>query len=220
MDYLTDIRCAFESKGYEPLPNVAIASRGDAWYRYTGSTALVEHILYLSHKPAANAYSVHVGAVNLDARMAVAQKLPVLCRFIEPGYLASPFLMERPCWHLFDAGRALKWESVYIIPPPKQPESWPNLFASLFSDFIERLFFSIYNCNGILELLLRNDPPFEWFLTNPVLRIAEIAALGKIAGVAPTTLIGRVDPLREVISRRLPDGNYRATIDTVFDQLY
>jgi hypothetical protein len=220
MDYLADIRGAFESKGYKPLPNVVVASRGDVWYRHAASTAMVEHILYLSHKPAAKAYSVHVGVFNLDTRVAVAQKLPVLSRFIEPSYLASPFLMERPCWHIFDAGRALKWESVFIIPSPKEPESWPHLFVSLFTDFIERFFFSIRDCNGILELLLRNDPPFEWFLTNPVLRIAEIAALGKIAGVEPSALIGRVDVLSEIISRRLPDVNYRDTINKVFDQLY
>jgi hypothetical protein len=220
MDYLADIRSAFESNGYRPISNVLVASRGDVWYRHTASTATVEHILYLSHKPAAKAYSVHIGACNLDARAAVAQKLPTLNRFIEPSYLASPLLMERPCWHIFDAGRALKWDSVFIIPSPKQPASWPHLFKSLFADFIERYFFSIRDCNGILELLLRNDPPFEWFLTNPVLRIAEIAALGKIARAEPTTLISRIDVLSEIIERRLPDVNYRDTINTVFDQLY
>jgi hypothetical protein len=191
------------------------------WYRHAPSTSTVEHIIYLCHKPSAKAYSIHVGAFNLDARVAVEQKLPLLSRFIEPNYLASPFLMERPCWQLFDAGRALKWESVFVIPPPKNPVSWPRLFESLFADFIERFFFPIRDCKDMQELLLRNDCPFEWFMTNPVLRIAEIAALGKIAGVDPAILVGRVDAFSEIISRRLPAGvNYRDTVNVVFDQMY
>lgn len=220
MNYLAEIRCALESRGYRPLLNEVVASRGDLWYRHVASTAAVEHILYLSYKPAAKAYSVEVGVFNVGARDAVAQKLPALSRFIEPGYLASPILMERPCWHMFDAGRALAWESVFIIPTPRKREHWPQLFQSLFSDFIEQFFFSIRDGSGILELLLRNDPPFEWFMTNPVLRIAEIAALGKIEGIEPAVLISRLDALHEVISRRIPSGDCRTAIAAIFDQLY
>jgi hypothetical protein len=220
MTYLSEIRNALEVKGYRPIPNKVTSSRGELWYRHIVSTAAVEHLLYLDYKPAAKAYSVHVGALNLGARIAVAQKLPVLGRFVEPDYLASPILMQRPCWHMFDAGRALNWESVYIIPTPRKEERWPQLFDSLFVDFIDRVFLPIRDCRGIIELLLRNDCPFEWFMSSPALRIAEIAALGKIEGIEPTVLIGRLNLLSEVISRRIPGGDSRDAINAIFEEMY
>jgi hypothetical protein len=56
-------------------------------------------------------------------------------------------------------------------------------------------------------------------MTNPALRIGEIAALGKIEGVEPRALINRVNVLSDVIARRLPGGDYRKAIDTIFEQL-
>jgi hypothetical protein len=219
MDYLASIRNAFEAKGYERFEFVAPIP-GDIWFKHVLSNSVVEHVLCLSYKPTAKAYSVHVGAFNADARNAVVQKLPQLERFIEPDYLASPFLMERPCWQIFDAGRALRWESIFVIPSPRNPDSWPHQFNLLFTDFIEKFFFCIRDCKGIIELLLRNDAPFEWFMSNPVLRISEIAALGKIAGEEPDFLMGRINVFKEIILRRLPLGNYKDTIDGIFQELY
>lgn len=220
-NYPADIRRAFEMRGYQEIANAIVASAGDVWYRHKASTAQVEHVAYLSYKPTAKAYSVHVGASNADARKAVEEALPRLSQFIEPGYLASPFFMKRPSWQIFDAGRALKWESVFIIPNPRDRDSWPALFDSLFSNFLMPNFFSIHDARGIHELLLRNDAPFEWFMTNPVLRIAEIAALGKIARVDRQELINAIDDYSEMIVRRL-HGSTRPSdvINYIFNLLY
>lgn len=220
MNILSDIRAAFESRGYERLADAVVASRGDIWYRHESSTAAVEHILYLSYKPSAKAYSVHVGVFNPDVRRAIEGHLVELSRFMEPSYLESPILMKRPCWQMFDAGRALKWDSVFIIPSPRDQNSWTRLFESLFSDFVEPFFFSISDANGIMELLLRNDPPFEWFLTSPVLRIAEIAALGKIPKADQEVLRKKIDAFSDAISRRIPGANYNEAVNVIFEHLY
>jgi hypothetical protein len=220
MDYLSKIREALETKGYVPFPGAAIAARGDIWFRHESSTPTVNHVLYLSYKPAARAYGVHVGVFDINARAEVEDRLPGLSGFIEPNYLSSPILMNRPCWHIFDAGRALKWGSLFIIPIPRDPGSWQNLLDSLFSDFLAPVFFSIRDAAGILGLLMRNDPPFEWFLTNPVLRIAEIAALGKVAGVDPKVLRAEVDAYAEISARRIPDGQYSQVVSLIFEQFF
>lgn len=188
MSDLKDIRMAFEEYGYEQLKDVVVASRGDIWYRHSSSTEQIEHFAYLNYKPKAKAYSVDVGVQSPRAHQSVAKKLPSISHLIDPGYLAVPFLIDRPCWHMFDAGRFLKWKSIYVIPDPKQRGSWPDLFESLVRDFIEPIFFSINDPAGVRDLLLRNDAPFEWFAKNPVLRMAEIITTSRESGLAPESI--------------------------------
>lgn len=220
MHYLSKIQEALEVKGYVPIPGGVIAARGDIWFRHESSTRSLNHMLYLSYKPAARAYGVHVGIFDIDVRAQVVDRLAIFSRFMEPNYLSSPILMSRPCWHLFDAGRALKWGSLFILPIPRDPESWRILLDVLFTDFLAPVFFSIRDAAGIMGLLMRNDKPFEWFLTNPVLRIAEIAALGKCAGADPEVLRAGIDAYAEISARRIPGGQYNQAVSLIFEQFF
>jgi hypothetical protein len=215
MSDLEDIAMAFESYGYERQNGLIVASRGDMWYRHKSSTETIEHFAYLSYKPRVKAFDVTIGVVNSKAHQSVKAALPIVGRLIDPGYLATPFLIERPCWHMFNAGRGLNWDSVYVMPNPKDRSGWPILFESLCQDFIEPFFLSIDDLAGIQNLLFRNDPPFEWFGSNPVLRFGEIIALAKEQGWNRKYLADRLRELRSIVT----GDEYSGTADRLIDEL-
>lgn len=220
MDYLTKIREELFARGYTSISAAVVAAHGDLWLCHQSSTTSVNHVLYLSYKPNAQAYGVHAGIFDPRVHAEIGARLDRLSPFIEHNYLESPFLIDRPCWNLFDAGRALKWGALYVIPTPRDPISWPGQLDSLFSDFLEPTFLSIADANGIMELLLRNDPPFEWFLTNPVLRIAELVGLGRVAGADAELLRSRIDAYAKISARRIPEGQYNRAVDLIFERLF
>jgi len=208
------------ARGYAPISGAPVAASGDVWLRHKSSTTGVNHVLYLSYKPNARAYGIHAGVFDPFVHAEIRSRLDLFAPYIEQNYLTSPFLINRPCWNLFDAGRALKWGTLYVIPTPRDPLTWTTQLDSLFSDFLEPTILSISDATGIMELLLRNSPPFEWFLTNPVFRIAEIAGLAKIAGANANLLRSRIDAFAETSARRIPAGQYSRAVDLIFEQLF
>ena len=221
MNVLKDVRQAFERRGYQKMSEVESIGKGDIWYRHVSSTTSVVHVAYLSYKPSSKSYSVHIGAFNPAARDSVIGAMPSLSSFIAPIWLDDKFFLRRPCWHMFDAGRALGWDSIYVIPNPNDREGWSVLFESLFENFIEPIFFEIHNALGVQTLLLRDDPPFEWKYTSSIVRAAEVISLGRESGIDRSTLLERLDPCRSVISRNIyGEKRYEDMVEVLFDQLY
>lgn len=218
-DQLSSIRGRLESRGYSPMQGV-VESAKDHWYRHDLSTARINHVLYLSHKPMADAYSIRVGVYDSIVKTTVESKIQALAEFIEPTLLKWPAFINSPCWHMFDAGRALQWGTLLITPLPRDPESWPEQIDALFDDFLMPIFFPIQDARGIMELLLRNDRPFEWFASSPVLRISEIVSLGKLAQISPILLRDRIQPFAAVCNKRIPGGKFDEAVDAIFKELY
>lgn len=221
MNVLKDIRQAFEQRGYREMPDVDTMKRGSIWYRHESSTFDIEHVIYLSYKPNAKAYSVHVGVFNPAVRERIIAALPWMSSFVEPIYLADSFFVGRPCWHMFDAGRALNWKSIYVIPDPQDRASWGQLFESLFADFIELNFFNIRDSGGILELLFRNYAPYEWSLTNSIFRTSEIISLGRVCKIDRSILFDRFNNLEMAVSRNIYGGrSYEEVLTELFERFY
>jgi hypothetical protein len=218
---LREIRSAVEALGYLPIHNAPSVKKQDLWYRRSDGSSKIDSFLFLAYKPKAQAYSVHAGVVSRDARANVLASLASVKEFINPIYLADSFYIERPCWHMFDAGRALDWSSVYIIPDPYDRPNWRARFDELVNDFLAKEIFGISTEREIIDLLMRNDPPFEWSLTNPVLRVSEVVSMARASGLSIDELMLRVDVRQKDITRGLYGSKgYAELMDAVVELLY
>lgn len=182
VNYLKEVRRAFESKGYEVANDAKIFSPGELWYKHKSCTESLVHVVRLELKPSSKSYSVHVGVFNPIVKNIVFSRWDRLKGLISPLRFNEVFLYYY-CWNRFDPGRALEWDFSRLLPDPLNRESWQLRFDSLFCNFIDKFFFPINDDLGIFRLLLRVDVPFEWPVSNPVLRAAEIVVLGKNAGL-------------------------------------
>lgn len=182
VNYLKDIRSAFESRGYGTAEDAKIFSPGDIWYKHQSSTESLVHVVNLNFKPSSRSYSVHVGVFNPFVKNIVFSEWAQLKNMINPLRFNEVYLYYY-CWHKFDAGRALQWDLLYLLPDPFDRESWRARFDSLFLDFIDKYFYVIKDDVGIFRLLLGVHAPFEWQVSNPILRAAEVVVLGKNAGI-------------------------------------
>ncbi|WP_136220086.1 hypothetical protein [Massilia sp. Mn16-1_5] len=204
-----------KTKGYEPMASV-LKGKKDLWFRRIGENSDIEHFLSLEYKPTAKAYAVHVGVESICAKNFLKENLPVIRPFLSSSLQESSFLLHSPCWTLFDAGRALRWPAVYVIPNPKEPESWPLMMEEFFDKFLEPLFLPISNASDIRTLLFRTEPPFEWIVSPAVLRAAEVIALSCIDGLGSEEIMSSIIPFADDIEIKLAKGKKVTTfVDTL-----
>jgi hypothetical protein len=213
---LKNFRIALEDHGYLPMDLPAMSGSGDIWYRNKRSSDDAIHVMELGYKPLSKAYSVHVGVYNARAREMIERAMPLLKPFIKPPLVCFDIFFDRKCWQLFDAGRALKWKSTYMIPDPKNRGGWPELVDDLFLNFLNPIFFPINDAMGIRNLLSRQDAPFEWFATPAVLRAAEIIALGIVGNIDEDEIRSHISFFRDDLRDDLPVGK---SFDELVDKL-
>lgn len=193
-----EFRCAFESLGYIALPGVRSASR-DRWYRFASSTEQAVHIASLQFKPAAKAYGVRLGVYSPKAQALVRQALQTILRYLHPAFAADPAkYFSQPHWMLFDVGRALEWP-LLAIPNPLGRDEWRSQLSALRERYLEGIFWKVRTVDELIELVLRNDTPFEWSVSGPVLRTAELIALSRIANRDVADVIFRIRALEQTV---------------------
>jgi len=218
---LREIRGAVEALGFLPVQIAATVKKQNLWYKHSELRDSIDKYLFLAHKPKAQAYSIHVGVVGRNAHARVIAALDGIKEFVAPIYLADSFYIERPCWHMFDAGRALNWNSVYVIPNPYNPSNWRERFDELVNKFLTKEILEISSERKIIDLLLRNDAPFEWSLTNSVLRVAEVVAMAKVSELSVGELMSKLSLLQKDITRGLYGSkSYAKAMDAIVELLY
>jgi hypothetical protein len=117
---------------------------------------------------------------------------------------------------LFDAGRALNWP-LLMCPDPFAREQWPDQQRALVSRLLEPIFWNMRSAGDIMELLYRDDIPFEWGVSGPVLRAAEIVALSKILELDPSAVKEKLVSHKKVISLGMHGSiDYDGMIDEFF----
>lgn len=175
-----EFRSSFESLGYTASRGVSSAPQ-DRWYRFASSTEQAIHVANLQYKPTAKAYGVRLGVYNPEAQALVRGALPLILRYLHPAFATDPSkYFSRPHWILFDVGRALQW-SLLAIPNPLARDEWSAQLRALRERYLEPIFWKVRTVDELIELALRNDTPFEWSVSGPVLRTAEVVALSKVA---------------------------------------
>lgn len=198
---LSDFTSAFEAHGYRQAEGVPRHHPMDRYYRHEGSTKDAGHYAALDYKPKLNSFGVRVGVSNPNVMTQLNHVLPLITKYLHPAASRAQF-SEAPCWTMFDAGRRLDWD-LLSIPAPIQRESWPSQLQQLVTEFLEPIFWPIKDSKGILELLLRNETPFEWFATGAVLRVAEIVALSRLAKIQSSDVYQHVRQFESEILRQM-----------------
>lgn len=201
------IRNALEARGFSEIKTPPAPVTRDRWYRRALLADQMTCVLRLSYKPAAQAYSVYAGVVHAGVRTAIVDATPVMMALLPTMYFTPFPYVPDACWTMFNAGRALRWESVYIMPAAQKGSAWPAPIEQLMGEFLEPVIFSIKDETDLMQLLLRNDAPFGWMATNPVLRAAEIIALGSIADAERTDLETALSPFQYMITQACAEGN-------------
>jgi hypothetical protein len=215
MGELEQIRKSFENRRYVRLKDVHKLSKNDIWYRHASSTDLVDHWLRLRYMPASKSYAVYVGASNRNARRTVLSFIPSFSRFIMPFWSNPEVLMGWPCWQMFNGARTMGWDHG-SIPDPLQREAWVPAVDALVERFIQPSLLAIQEIDSLISLLLRPDRPFEWFMSDPVLRILEIAAMAKLAGTDSGVLKPSIKAQSKAMQPHVRNEDVENIVDAIF----
>jgi hypothetical protein len=215
-----DFLNAFVGLGYHYIDGAPLVSRRDGWLLYDRSTEEVTHVATLEFKPTAKSYAVRLGIFNPYAQRLVKRALPSILRYLHPALSRnSESYFGRPHWMLFDAGRALKWP-LLMCPDPFVREQWPDQLSALVARLLEPIFWNIRSAGDIIELLYRDDIPFEWGVSGPVLRVAEIVALSKVLELDPGSVKEKLVSHKKAISLGMHGStDYDGMIDEFFDRI-
>jgi hypothetical protein len=201
--------------GYAEIPDVFAKPKSDRWYRHASSTSTIEHVLYLRYMPAGKGYGIAVGASSPDARKLVNQFLPTYAKYVDPYWLDPAAGLARPCWQVFNADRAMHWD-YGCLPSPFHRDTWETDLDQLYSRFIEPVFLSIRDPDSLSSLLLKSTMPFEWFMTNPTLRVLELAALARITKADAHRLRAAIEPQFKVMRNNVPNGEVENMVNDIF----
>lgn len=165
---------ALHSRGYQRVPSEPASTI--LWYRSPHSSSEVSQYLALEHKPRANTYAVFFGVSCNSARTcmrSVSQNLRSI-----PAVWPSD---NKPCWTLFNAGRALNW-GYLSIPDPTNRTNGATQFSELCEKILNPIVEQTVICQSVLDVLLATEFPYEWSISNPMPRAAEVIAISRIVG--------------------------------------
>jgi hypothetical protein len=170
-------KAAIGSLGYNIMDNVPRLSRNDAWYTLDALGGAINHYIFLENRPASQKYNLYVGVYNIESRKLANEIASSSSGYLSPALLDKKFhLFSRPCWSLFNAGRALRWPGMGV-PDHSDEKSPERMINELYAAIIEPKFLSIDSPGRIVDFLLRDDFPFEWVGTNTLLRAIEVVGL-------------------------------------------
>jgi hypothetical protein len=182
-------------------------ARGDEdWYRWQGHDSAVEHLVVTYYKSSLRGYAVSLGMSYPPVTARLNALLPRLVELIDPRQQRGlQDLPSFPCWQRFDAGRHLGW-GFYIVRTQEGGDDWTAELDRLADGFLAPVFGAVGTPGELARFLLRDDEPFEWAYSGPVLRAAEVVLLGREDGWTDGEIEAALAPhLSPVLLRRLLD---------------
>jgi len=199
---LTIIRDRFLALGYQSIRTKWVSDRRDTWLRSTADSAKPAVIISLDYKPTWRAYGVALGVVQDDIIARVRSLLdeprikPLLTSW------RSARAIDAPCWNLFDAGRALDWKYL-MLPDPDNELSLERELERVRVDLLESVFEKVTDDLTYAQLLLRSEKPFEWWITDPVLRAGEVIVALRRSSYPAQEVVSALAKFRGEIERAL-----------------
>ena len=173
-----DLLRAFERRGYQRVELPDRCPPGSLRYESPTSSESARQYIQLNLKPRMNAYDVWAGFHNSNARA-------ILNRFLDPIRQLSTAENNRfhgpqgPFWTAFNATRVLG--GLHLIPQPTDRRMGPQQFAALVEKFLEPTFESTKTVSDIVDRLLSEEKPLEWFAGSRVARAADVLATAAVA---------------------------------------
>lgn len=203
---LDAIRRQFIALGFESIVSNLCFDKRDVWLlrRHSRETKF-STVLYLQYKPTFKAYSIAFGVLD-DGIVQQMRRLlihPSVQDFLRDWKCARP--VELPCWNLFSVGRGLGWPFL-CIPDLDDPNAWEFEMERLNSVYLNGVAYRIDGDESFAEFLLRADKPFEWRMSDPVLRAGEVALALVRCGRSTGAITSALEPVRECIENALGQG--------------
>lgn len=181
-----DVQEALASRGYHSRQFTSPNSNEVQYFVSPKSSSAVTQILTARFLPKWSAYEFGFGFKCLPAHT----KLQPVESLIEDLNKTPRLNVERVLWTSFFAGQVLGIGGD-ILPDPTRREAGSDRFQHLCAELLDPILESTTTCEQVLKILLKNEKPFAWTV-NPVLRAAEVIAIGAELGVA-------IDPLKSAL---------------------
>jgi hypothetical protein len=176
---------ALESRGYSPN-STGQGIEEIQYFVSAQSSSAVTQILIARFLPKWNAFEFGFGFKCLP----VHKRLQPLKSLIEELNQTPKINVERVLWTSFFAGHVVG-TGADILPDPTRREKDSDRFRRLCTELLDPILEATTTCEQVLNILLKNKRPFAWTV-NPVLRAAEVIAIGAELGIP-------FDPLKSAL---------------------
>lgn len=167
-----------------------------AWYRTQATDRQVSFWVRLASKPVLRVVTVEIGWSHEFAR-------EFCIRFLRDEWpkgaewLEATGVLSQPCLSMFNLGDYFNWPR-HGVTVNETGEPDVEALSAVVAAAIEQNW-NAATSKRLLATLASNAPPFEWFRTNAVVRLTEIAGLRAYVGASSSVVRGILTEHRDVI---------------------
>jgi hypothetical protein len=169
---MTEIEQLVSQHGYVPCQYAHLERRSCFFQK---KMEAFEYFVYFRYLSKYGSYDVTLGVQSVRVREYLSEAL----RGIYGEDFAEKFLdpLEWPCLSMFNADTLMKkWPRGTM----RITKDAPLAVADLFHDAIRPTFETVCDYSQLLNLLLRDDSPFEWWRSSISARLAQIVVLSSM----------------------------------------
>jgi hypothetical protein len=170
----------FEGLGFKWIGPAHGEPPSSGWYEQTRCTGDVSHFARLAYKPRYEAFEIRIGFEHSESRRLLDRTADRVLTLLHPAAYELKVLSS-PCWVTFNVGATLKWP-FFLMPDPMKPNRWMEQVDELI-DLLTTKVWCITDAPQVLRALDSDEPPFQWAMTQNILRAAEIIVVSKLLGV-------------------------------------
>jgi len=158
---------------YGYLPYFPRTNDSKTGYFRKASSAAFECFVYFRYLTRHRTHEVSLGVQSVEVRGQLNEAL----RTVYGDEFSERFLdvRERPCLSMFNADELMNWPAGQLY--AESQEELSAKLSDLFHEAIEPTFESVSNDDEMLDLLLNQSAPFEWWRSSVSPRVAQIVAL-------------------------------------------
>lgn len=180
----------------------------------------VEHFLYLGTDIKRHKYLA--GKFGLRSSTAEAYSIATLLKYGHPNFRLWTSQLDREigCSISFDLGRFdLSLKQYARIPATVGKDELAQHITALVRDRLKPVVQDVTDLAGHLQLLVSDIEPYVWFATNPIIRAAQIVAIGIHLALSRRTIQDMLSPHHRLISTYLVEPELKSSVDTFVDRL-
>jgi len=180
----------------------------------------VEHFLYLGTDIKHHKY--FAGKFGLRSSTAETYSIAALLKYGHPNFRLWTSQLDREigCTISFDLGRfdwALKQYARIAVAFGK--DELAEHITALVRDRLKPVVQDVTDLAGHLQLLVSDIEPHVWFATNPIIRAAQIVAIGCHLALSRPTIQDMLSPHHRLISTYLVEPKFKSSVDVFVDRL-
>jgi len=181
-----DVLRAFERRGYQRVELPGRSRTGSLRYESPNSSENVRQYVQFNLKARYKAYEIWAGYHNSAAR-SILERFQDRIKQLSAAERNQFRGAQGPFWTAFGVTRLLN--GFPLLPDPTEPHLGPQQFALLVERFLEPRFENTRTPSDMVDRLLSEEKPMEWFASSRVARAADVLATAVVAGRASNLVI-------------------------------